>query len=51
MLLRTCGNRAVASLVQKEFFFPSPSEPGAPVNALWDVIVAENKGQTCTFVW
>ena len=51
VLLRTCGNRAVASLVQKEFFFPSPSEPGAPVNALWDVIVAENKGQTCTFVW
>ena len=51
VLLRTCGNRAVASLVQKEFFFPSPSEPGAPANALWDVIVAENKGQTCTFVW
>lgn len=51
VLLRTCGNRAVASLVQKEFFFPSPSEPGAPVNALWEVIVAENKGQTCTFVW
>lgn len=51
VLMRTCENRAVASLVQKEFFFPSPPRPDAPVNALWNAIMEENKGQTCTFVW
>lgn len=49
-LLRTQGDRAVASLVQNEFYFPSPLEAGAPKNELWNVITEENKGQTCTFM-
>jgi len=48
-LLRTSGDRAVASLVQKEFFFPSPPKAGAPAKLLWNAITEENRGQTCTF--
>ena len=48
-LLRTSPDRAVASLVQKEFYFPSPPKAGSPVNLLWTAVTEENRGQTCTF--
>ena len=48
-LLRTRPDRAVASLVQKEFYFPAPPKAGEPVNLLWTAVTEENRGQTCTF--
>ena len=50
-LLRTHRDRAVASLVQKEFYFPTPPKAGSPENPLWTAIAEENKGQTCTFIF
>ncbi len=50
-LLRTSKGRAVASLVQREFFYPKPPKPGAPVQRLWKAIVEANRNQTCTFTW
>ena len=48
-LFRTSGDRAVATLVQHDFYFPRPPEKGAPANPLWDAIVKDNRNQTCTF--
>ena len=50
-LLRTSKGRAVASLVQHEFFYPRPPKPGAPVELLWKTIVQANQGKTCMFTW
>ena len=50
-LLRTSEGRAVASLVQREFFYPKPPKPGAPVELLWKTIVQANQNKTCTFTW
>ena len=50
-LLRTSKGRAVASLVQREFFYPRPPKPGAPVEILWKTIVQANQNKTCTFTW
>ena len=50
-LLRTSKGRAVASLVQREFFYPRPPKPGAPVELLWKTIVQANQNKTCTFTW
>ena len=49
VLLRTSGSRAEAALVQREFFYPRPPKPGAPVQRLWNAIVDANRNQTCTF--
>ena len=48
-LLRTSKDRAVASLVQREFYYPRPPKPGMPVQHLWDAIVKANQNQTCAF--
>lgn len=48
-LLRTSKDRAVASLVQREFYYPRPPKPGAPVLHLWNAIVEANRNQTCAF--
>ncbi len=50
-LLRTSRGRAVASLVQREFFYPAPPKPGAPVQRIWKAIVKANRNQTSTFTW
>ena len=50
-LLRTSKGRAVASLVQREFFYPRPPKPGAPMELLWKTIVQANQNKTCTFTW
>ena len=50
-LLRTSTGRAVASLVQREFFYPKPPKPGAPVERIWKSIVEANHNQTCAFTW
>ncbi len=50
-LLRTSKGRAVATLVQREFFYPRPPKPGAPVELLWKNIVQANQNKTCTFTW
>ena len=50
-LLRTSKGRAVASLVQRAFFYPRPPKPGAPVELLWKTIVQANQNKTCTFTW
>ena len=50
-LLRTSKGRAVASLVQREFFYPRPPKPGAPVELLWKSIVQANQNKTCAFTW
>ena len=49
-LFRTSGDRAVATLVQREFYFPKPPDSGTPANQLWDAIVKDNRNQTCTFM-
>jgi hypothetical protein len=48
-LMRTSKDRAVASLVQREFYYPRPPKPGMPVQHLWNAIVKANQNQTCTF--
>ena len=48
-LMRTSKDRAVASLVQREFYYPRPPKPGAPVQHLWNAIVEANRNQTCAF--
>jgi hypothetical protein len=50
-LLRTSKGRAVASLVQREFFYPKPPKPDAPVLRLWNAIVEANRSQSCAFTW
>ena len=50
-LLRTSKGRAVATLVQREFFYPRPPKPGAPVELLWKTIVQANQNKTCAFTW
>ena len=49
-LLRECPDRAELSLVQYDYFSPSPSDPGAPVNAAWRAVVRDNASARCTFV-
>ena len=49
LYLVTTDGRAVASLVQREFYYPRPPKPGAPVQHLWNAIVEANRNQTCAF--
>ena len=48
-LMRTSKDRAVASLVQRESYYPRPPKPGMPVQHLWNAIVKANQNQTCAF--
>lgn len=41
--------RAVASLCQNEFYFPSPVAPGEAVPLQWNTIVEENRNEKCIF--
>ena len=50
-LMRTSKGSAVASLVQREFFYPRPPKPGTPVELLWKTIVQANQNKTCAFTW
>lgn len=42
-------DKAVAELEQKDYFFFGPQRPGEPRPAVWDAIVADNRGERCTF--
>ena len=47
--MRTSADRAVLSLVQYDYYFPKPLGKGVPRPREWDEIIAENRGQRCTF--
>jgi len=48
-LMRVKGNTATASLIQHDFFYPSP-EPMDPADReLWKLVVRDNQGMICTF--
>lgn len=49
--LRTGTDGAELCLEQRDFFFPKPAKPGAKRPAIWDRVVAENKGQRCHFAY
>lgn len=51
VLMRVQPGRAVAELRQRDFFFPKPSENAREAPPEWAVIVEENKGQKCTFIF
>ena len=48
-LFRTFGDHAVATLRQREFFFPKPEPKQDSSRTLWSFITAENQGLSCTF--
>ena len=47
--LRTFPDRAELALVENDFFFPKPLEPGEARPREWDDILAANRGAVCTF--
>ena len=50
-VMRTFADRAELSLVEKDFYFPSPLKKGEVRPADWDEIIAENRGARCTFAY
>ena len=48
-LLSLEGDRAVAALHEREFFFPKPAPAGEEKPELWKEIEKEHKGAVCTF--
>ena len=50
-VMRTYADRAVLELKADDFYYPKPLEPGVKRPALWDAIIAENRNQSCTFVF
>ena len=50
-VLRTYADRAVLELKADDFYFPKPLEAGQARPAQWDAIIAENRNQSCTFVF
>ena len=48
---RTCPDRAVLALEEKDFFFPRPLKPGGARPADWDLILAEHRGRSVTFTY
>ena len=49
VLLRVDGDKAVASLRQRDFYYPRP-EPMDPADRkIWKIILRENQGLSCTF--
>lgn len=49
--MRTFPDRAELSLVQRDFFFPRPLAKDEKRPRAWDEVIAENRGQVCTFVY
>ena len=49
VLFRTAEDRAVAELVQTDFYFPRPLKPGRARPADWDDNIAANEGEKCLF--
>ena len=47
--MRTSADSAVLSLVQDDYYFPRPLDKGEARPRAWDEIIAENRGQRCTF--
>ena len=47
--MRTFADHAELRLVQRDFYFPRPLKQGEPRPKLWDDIVAEKRGASCTF--
>ena len=47
--MRTYADRAELKLVQRDFYFPNPLKEGEQRPKLWDDIIAENRGASCTF--
>lgn len=50
-LLRTSADRAVVTLKQDDFFFPTPLKPGEARPVAWDEKVAEHRNATCSFYY
>ena len=50
-VMRTYADRAELTLVENDFFFPTPLKEGESRPAQWDEIVAENRGRRCTFTY
>lgn len=50
-VMRTFEDRAVLSLVETDFYFPTPLAEGEARPARWEALLEENRGQTCTFVY
>lgn len=48
-IMRSYEDRAVVSLKQSDFFFPSPLKEGEERPREWDEIFRENEGDSCTF--
>ncbi|MBQ0031706.1 MAG: hypothetical protein KBT68_02770, partial [bacterium] len=48
-IMRTYPDRAELSLVENDFFFPSPLKPGEKSPPEWDDIIAENNGAVSVF--
>lgn len=46
---RLYDDKAVASLHEKEFFFPEPAKTPSEAPAQWQMIVDDQDGNTCTF--
>ena len=49
-IFRTTPRDAVATLVQREFFFPHPLKKGEARPEVWDAILEKNRGAHCRFV-
>lgn len=47
--LQTSPDRAELALVENDFFFPKPLEPGEARPREWEDILAANRGAVCTF--
>ena len=48
-LMRTEGDKATVSLRQRDFYYPRP-EPMDPTDReIWQIVVRENQGLSCTF--
>ena len=50
-VMRTYADRAVLELKADDFHFPKPLKAGEKRPAQWDAIIAENRNQSCTFVF
>ena len=48
-LLKLEKDKAVASFVQREFFFPKPLKDGEDKPAVWTALEEEHKDAVCVF--
>ena len=49
-MFRTAPGHAVATLDEREFYFPKPLAAGEARPEVWDAILEENKGASCKFI-